>query len=253
MHLNSFVDDPTRIFRGIRYKVRFEFEFSREFYIALEKSFEKEALKKLTPARIVNELKLYLNKEPRNKLEALLKITNELKIFEQAGIKIKKENIPLIVKILDELGDELSQKEKEKFFLLALIDKDFIESAQRLGFTEKELRDFNKVLQRGERFVEEYKNICFEERIKFFEKIPRFYLLSLAVYFPELKEGVVRFIKVYSKIKPEITGDELKEMGVKSGKEIGRILKILKIKRIEGEIKNKNEEVEFVKQYVLKI
>jgi len=253
LHLNSFVDDPTRIFRGIRYKVRFEFEFSREFYIALEKSFEKEALKKLTPARIVNELKLYLNKEPRNKLEALLKITNELKIFEQAGIKIKRENIPLIVKILDELGDELSQKEKEKFFLLALIDKDFIESAQRLGFTEKELREFKKVLQRGERFVEEYKNICFEERIKFFEKIPRFYLLSLAVYFPELKEEIVRFIKVYSKIKPEITGDELKEMGVKSGKEIGRILKILKIKRIEGEIKNKNEEVEFVKQYVLKI
>jgi tRNA nucleotidyltransferase (CCA-adding enzyme) len=75
----------------------------------------------------------------------------------------------------------------------------------------------------------------------------------LAVYFPELKEEVVRFIKVYSKIKPEITGDELKEMGVKSGKEIGRILKILKIKRIEGEIKNKDEEVEFVKRYVLKI
>jgi len=68
LYLNSFVDDPTRIFRGIRYKVRFGFNFSEDFFLALQKCFEKSALKKLsgTEHTVITGIAIY--KKDENKL-----------------------------------------------------------------------------------------------------------------------------------------------------------------------------------------
>ncbi len=251
LYLDSFVDDPTRIFRGIRYKVRFDFEFSKEFKEALKRCFEKEALKKLTPARLSNELKLFLNKEPREKLKELLKVTKDLRILEKAGIKVN-ENIDLMVEILKEMEKRLNSKEKEKFFLLGLIDFRDLESAELLGFAKSEIEDLKKHFKRFEEHYKIWENLTLEEKIEFLEKLPVYFMLSLAVNFSKIKDDVLKYLKVYSKIKPELGGKDLKNLGIKEGKKIGEILRLLRFKKIKGDLKNKEDEIEFVKEFLLK-
>jgi len=252
LHLNSFVDDPTRIFRGIRYKVRFGFKFTEEFFLALEKCFKKEALKKLSATRIANELKLYLNKEPEEKLKELLEITFYLNIFEEAGIKAKKENFDSVIRILSELRNELNIKEREKIFLLGLLNPQFLEQALRLGFTEFELKEIKKNIEFIKKYSKDRGKMSLWKKIKIFEKISPSYLLALAIYFPEIREEVIKYFKEYRKIKPELTGNDLKDLGIKKGKEIGELLDLLRRKKIEGKIKTKEEEKNLIIQFLLK-
>ncbi|RLG10077.1 hypothetical protein DRN73_08835 [Candidatus Pacearchaeota archaeon] len=252
LHLNSFVDDPTRIFRGIRYKVRFDFKFAEEFFLALEKCFKKEALKKLSATRIANELKLYLNKEPEEKLKELLETTFYLNIFEEAGIKAEKENFDSVIRLLNELRNELNIKEREKFFLLGLLNPQFLEQALRLGFTELELKEIKKNIEFIKKYSKDWGRMSLWEKIKFFKKFSPSYLLALAIYFSEIREEVIKYFKEYRKIKPELTGNDLKDLGIKKGKEIGELLDLLRRKRIEGKIKTKEEEKDLIIQFLLK-
>jgi len=251
LHIYSFIDDPTRIFRGIRYKVRLNFEFSKEFFLALERCFEKSALKKLSGTRLANELKLYLNKEPEKNLEKLLKTTFNLNIFEKAGIKTEKNFFDSIVRHLKELKEELNNKEKEKFFLLSLVSPESLQNACRLGFSEPEIEKIKKHLEIIKELLEKWKKLSLWEKIKVFERIPVPYLLALSVYFPRIRKDVVNFLKKYRKIKPELTGDELIKLGVNEGKEIGRLLELLRKEKIEGKVKTKEDEKNFIAQFLL--
>ncbi|MBO8143272.1 MAG: CCA tRNA nucleotidyltransferase [Thermodesulfobacterium sp.] len=251
LHIHSFVDDPTRIFRGIRYKVRLNFEFSEEFFLALERCFEKSALKKLSGTRLANELKLYLTKESEKNLEELLKTTFNLNVFEKAGIKTEKKFFDLTVKLLRELKEELNTKEKEKFFLLSLVSPESLQNACRLGFSESEIEKIRKHLETVRELLEKWKKLSVWEKIKVFERIPVSYPLALSVYFPRIRKDVVKFLKRYRKIKPELTGDELIELGVKEGKEIGRFLELLRKEKIEGKVKTKEDEKNLIVQFLL--
>lgn len=252
LHTNSFVDDPTRIFRGIRYKVRFDFNFSEEFFVALNHCFEKGALEKLSATRLANELKLYLTKEPEEKLKELLNLTFDLKILKEAGLNSDKKYLFSLIKILKELEEELSQKEREKAFLLGFVNPDSLEDAYRLGFSEAEIKEFENYKNNLEIFLKNWKSLSLWEKIKVFEKIPAPYLLSLSVFFPKIKKDVIQFFKKYRKIKPELSGKDLKKLGVEEGKKIGEILELLRKKKIEGEIKTKEDEKDLVVQLVLK-
>jgi len=251
LHVNSFVDDPTRIFRGIRYKVRFNFRFSEEFWIALERCFEVDALKKLSGTRLANELKLFLIKEQEAKLKSLLEETLNLNVFEKAGLKSDKKILTSVLELLKELEGELSEKEREKFFLLGFVSPNSLDLACRLGFSEKEIDELKRHKEILEKFVKNWKKLSLWERVKIFERIAVPYLLILSIYFPEIKKDVVNFLKKYRKIKPELTGEELKKLGLKEGRKIGELLELLRKERIEGKIKTKEEEKNLINQMLL--
>lgn len=247
LHLFSFVDDPTRIFRGIRYKLRFDFVFSEEFLRALEKCFEKKALLRLSFSRLVNELKLYLNKEQDINLFQLLEVTHELRVFEQAGITTDKERLRLLSEILAKLKDELEEHEKEKAFLLS-IGSD-LESLRRLGISEKEIERLNLLRLKVESLLKgDFKSKL--NKMMFFERVRKEYLVWMGVNFPFLKEDIVEYLTKFSKIKIYLTGEDLKVLGIKEGKKIGDLLRKIKEKKISGDLESKEEEIEFVRKYI---
>lgn len=246
LHPFSFVDDPTRIFRGIRYKVRFGFEFSQEFFEALKISFEKKALYKLSSSRLVNELKLYLHKEPKMNLYDLLKLTYELRVFENAGINTTKERLKNLSEILNLLEDELKPYEKEKAYLLSLGED--LTSLKRLGISEKEINKLNLLKKQIKNLIEI--NPAKLEKIRFFEKLPKPHLIWLGVSFPVLKKEIVEYVINCSKIKIYLTGEDLKALGIKEGKKIGELLRILKEKKLLKELNTREDELEFVKNYL---
>jgi tRNA nucleotidyltransferase/poly(A) polymerase len=69
---------------------------------------------------------------------------------------------------------------------------------------------------------------------------------------------IVQYLKIYLfeiiNVKSDISGEDLKKLGFKEGPEIGKILNRLKLLKIDGIIKSKEEEIEYIKtEYNIKI
>ncbi|MHB1645253.1 MAG: CCA tRNA nucleotidyltransferase [Candidatus Acididesulfobacter diazotrophicus] len=68
-------------------------------------------------------------------------------------------------------------------------------------------------------------------------------------------KNIIKYLNTYLfeiiNINLNISGDELKKMGIKEGPELGEILNKLKLLKIDGIIKNKEEEIEYIKNNYL--
>ena len=64
LHDRSFVDDPTRIFRALRYASRYGFELDEHTAALAREAIEAGLVGRLSPARLRDELVLLLD-EPR--------------------------------------------------------------------------------------------------------------------------------------------------------------------------------------------
>ena len=68
---------------------------------------------------------------------------------------------------------------------------------------------------------------------------------------------VAQVVKLYLEelkyIKPLISGTELKELGVKEGPAVGRILDTILKEKLKGRLKSPEEELEFAKRLIGKV
>ncbi len=246
LHIKSFIEDPTRSLRGIRYKVRLRFDFAEEFYMALGLAEEVSSFKKLSSTRLANEFLLYFFKEKFEDLPLLIEETYRLKLFERFGLiprKIKKEDF----EILDFAKKELQRRDLEKFFLLFLISLKE-ENLERLGFQERERE---KILRLWEGVFnnESFLKLEIPEKVEILEKLPPYLVFRLSLERP-YQELVLKFLKEFRHIKPELSGNDLLSIGIKEGEKIGKILREIRKRKIKGELKNKEEEISFVKTLI---
>ncbi|MGB9761028.1 MAG: hypothetical protein ACPLWD_00850 [Caldimicrobium thiodismutans] len=246
LHLKSFVDDPTRAFRGVRYKVRLRFDFAEEIYLALSEADKVSSFKKLSAQRLINELLLFLFKESLEDLPLLLEETKRLKLLNRTGLVLRKIS-PKDFEILELALIELSRKEAEKFFLLFLVEISE-ENLKRLGFSEKERL---RLLNWWNYFFKEdsFFKLGIIEKVEVLEKLPLYFVFRLSLE-ETYREFILKFLKELRFVKPEVTGYDLLSMGVKEGETIGKILKELRRRRIEGELRSKEEELSFVKTLI---
>jgi tRNA nucleotidyltransferase (CCA-adding enzyme) len=246
LHLRSFVDDPTRVFRGIRYKVRFELNYAEEFYQALSQAIEAQAFLKLSASRLRNELLLFVKREGISSLPSLLSECQSFELFSHSGLKVDGEKLEEGLKTLKEFVEILSPREVEDAFLLILAGFKR-ENLKRLFFADSVIDRLVKLYEEFRTNLQAVLTLPLIERVLKFDKINKATLIALSLYLPELKEEIKRYLFVYSKVYPELKGGDLKELGIEPGKQLGEILKKLREEKLEGRLKTKDEEIAFVK------
>ena len=103
LHPMSFVEDPVRILRALRFAGRFGFKLSKSTEKLLKKAVELELLKKSPRGRILNELRLALREE---KLLDILRLYKKYHILEQLieGFRFSPE----LETLLEELREVVS-------------------------------------------------------------------------------------------------------------------------------------------------
>jgi tRNA nucleotidyltransferase (CCA-adding enzyme) len=241
LHRDSFVDDPTRAFRGVRYKVRLTFSYAEDFNVALERAREIKAFERLSPQRLAQEFKLFLFKEPLENLFRLLEEASALGLFEISLLK-KRPLKPSDSEILNLAIRELSLKDLERFFLLFLIEIEE-KSLERLAFSPAERK---KILTLYEFFIGPFENLDTLEKVERMEKVPAYLLFRLSLE-ERLTAPVLEFWKTFRHIKPLLTGRELQALGAKEGKRVGLILREIRRRKLKGELKTLEEEKEVAK------
>ncbi|RUM88928.1 MAG: hypothetical protein DSZ24_02485, partial [Thermodesulfatator sp.] len=238
LHPDSFVEDPTRIFRGARYAVRFSWRFHPETSKALGRAYQKETPLFLTPARIRSELLKILAEPDPGKV---------LRCLEEAGLWM---NLKVPSPPPGFPGDLLAQLPREKGLkaLILALARGEPETASRLGLSPEEARAYAREFTAALTALAEISA----------EASPSRLFLTLRPFSPEGlvaaawcagKTPLVLQHLEQRKVRPLLSGrDLLKELGLSPGPQVGRILEALLLARLDGRVKTRDDELTLVRK-----
>ena len=241
LHTMSLVDDPTRIFRAARYATRFNLKPTRNFERALALAKKFRALSLLSPARLKNELKrILMEKDPW----AVFGWLSEAGLLGDIGLE--KENLRSLKELLkDPSYSALKDEEKLEAVLLVLTPP---EDLARFGISpqrSKNLLSFLKILVSRKDLLHPSRPLS--EKVFFLEKAPLSALLAFKALFPEFRREIDLALSA-RRARPHLNGDDLLRLGVSPGPLVGEMLKRLRAAKIDGLLKDREDEISFLKK-----
>ena len=222
LHKNSFNDDPTRIFRALRYKNRFGFKIEKKTKILMKEAIDKKMIKQLTGQRILNEIRLIFTEK---KYQETIKDLSDLIIF-----KIKKKDWELL---------PLLGPNRIYLYLSKLDTNEFpLKTEER-----KIMQDLNKAGSIISRLEKTSKNsIIYDILYPISDQV----INIIPLIRPELKKK----INIYSrlkKIKPFIKGNDLKNLKVKQGRKFKILLKKMLDLQLDKKINSRKDALQYLK------
>jgi tRNA nucleotidyltransferase (CCA-adding enzyme) len=258
LHDLSFVEDPTRAFRAVRFAVRFGFKLSKHTEELLKAALKMNLFEKLSGARLYDELLLIFKEtEP---IEAIKKLADYglLKVIH-LSLKLNEALVSTLGSAHDTLlWFELSfleeKAEKWLVYLMALLsglsEGEREEALSRLGVSPKVKKECMHGLQ-GAR--EALGKLPLRDPGRIYEELSGVSLEGLLIAMAlagdtEKKKEISRYLLDFRREKPLMNGDDLLKMGLPPGPEYGRILKSVLEERLRGRLKSKEDELRFVRE-----
>lgn len=253
LHNLSFIDDPTRIFRAIKFEQRYHFHMEPHTEQLLRQAISASVLEQVSPKRIRDEF-LQILGEARP-VPGILRM-DQLRVLRliHRGLHIT----PRVRAQLDDITAMLAQFEK-------LIAEEGIERwivwfrALAGSLTEDEIRDVAYrfhigVQSRRRMFLERghvrhvirrlfRRNLLPSEVYSLLTPLSLemvLYLLARAKA-RSIKERILLFLNRLRKMKPMVSGHILKEWGMEPGPEVGATLWKLTSAQLDGKIHDLEE------------
>jgi tRNA nucleotidyltransferase (CCA-adding enzyme) len=222
LHKGSFIDDPTRIFRALRYKNRFGFKIEPQTETLMKEAISKKMIEKLSGQRILNELKLIFAEPMYRKI---LEDISRLKIFKMSTKELE---------FLSFLG-----KYKIYFYLSKI-------NTIKFPLTTEERKAMHHVSNIENLIVQLNKTTKNSALYSLLSPVdPEIIILLLSVR-PDVQDKVNLFIKL-KKIKPFIKGNDLKRLGYKPGARFKLLLHKIFTMQLDKQVKSKREAIAFLK------
>jgi tRNA nucleotidyltransferase (CCA-adding enzyme) len=260
LHNLSFVEDPTRIFRAIRFEQRLNFKLSRQTEALIKNAIKLEVLDKLSGDRLGQELRLTLaGSEPA----ACLKRLSEIRALAYFHPALK----------IDQAVSQLLQAQEKVYnwYRLSFLDepirlwlyfgmglcsrldpKQMAELAARVKLAPKRLEEILEARARSlEALYHLQKNGVKPSRAyDLLNNLKLEYQLFIMAGSrqQEVKRAVSAYLTVWRKIKSQLNGNDLKAMGFAPGPQMSVIKQRLLAARLDGEVKNYEQEKKLVQR-----
>ncbi len=259
LHDRSFIDDPTRIFRCIRFEQRFGFMIETDTMRQLRE--QKDGIGNLTGQRIWHELKLFCGEPyPEKILSRIARLGIPERIHPDLvwSEKTEEECVRFRVGIPGReplfcsggVDTDIVDEEGPLWVWFSALPRETItELGKRLLLSGNTLKgiEYTK-LMRDEfpSFAEGKKS----DAVFFLDKIPLTSLYCYSRFTSSVKEFdlMKEFLMKWALFAPVTTGYDLKQMGLKPGPGIGKVLGRLKAAWIDGEIRTEQEEKALLEQ-----
>jgi tRNA nucleotidyltransferase (CCA-adding enzyme) len=262
LHSLSFIDDPTRMLRAIRFEKRYQFKMDRFTECLLRNAAKVDALKSISVERFRNELFLIL-KEPTPR--APLKRMAEFDLLKYLHPRLTlppqvEEYFREAEKVLTWYQLSFSNKKKFRvwlFHLLLLLEPltsdERAEVAQGLKLSQRDM----ELLSRGKEEVAELTRALSKRRIRnstifsLLENMAPEVLLYTMSKSKNLRvrENIQLFLTFLSKIQLHLTGDDLVQAGFPEGPEIGKVLERTRAAVLDGKLRTKKEELKYALKF----
>ena len=264
LHNYSFVEDPTRVLRAIRYEQRLGFRIMKHTSNLIENAVKMKLLVELSGRRLTNELKLILSEE--NPVPAIQRM-NEYKLLPFLHPDIQCG--PSQERLLREIGSVLAWYDlsfikngcdRWLVYLLALIDplgrtglEDFclrMEFPPRIATLLLEGRE--KAVSVGREFYRK-PELQASEIYHLLEDVGTEWLLFIMAKTQQegTRRAISRYFRDLKEVRPKLRGRDLQAMGITPGPVYRRILTQLLDGQLNGHLTSREEEIEFVREHFL--
>ena len=253
LHSLSFVEDPTRILRALRFATRYRFELGKHTERLLKMAVQRKLFKTVEGQRIYHELKqIFLEDNPLRVMNKLEKYKIIPSLFPSISWdRFKKDLFERIRKVI--IWHKFNFPEKEtKYHILyfgALFLREPLDRAEKyikeLAIPEKEAEVIYQILRNSLTLIKKVKTAKKNSEVyKLLQDLPEELLLFLAALPQdnETRDKVLNYLKSWRFVKPLVSGEDLKAMGLRPGPIFKKILSELKYAIINGELSNNREE-----------
>ncbi|WP_017294367.1 CBS domain-containing protein [Geminocystis herdmanii] len=270
LHPNSFIEDPTRIFRAVRFAVRLNFSIEAQTmeYISYAIScgvYEKVSLQKTSIPALTTRLKAELNYILQAKYwKSALKLLAEI-----GALKCLHNNCQLTpqlwwqIRYLDRVTalrdrvlryynlDEQNQKVSSWLLRLEIILASFAEGvkvAQNLQLPKDSIERLKYLAINNEEIKNKLSfSQTISEQVEFLSKYSSITLLLIAVKNDkQMRKIIWQYLIKWSKIKPILNGEDLKKLGYKPSKQYKEILTKIQGLYLDGKVTNIQEATDFL-------
>jgi tRNA nucleotidyltransferase (CCA-adding enzyme) len=263
LHRRSFLDDPTRMFRAIRFERRLGFRMDRSTLVLLREAVATGVLAHLSGRRLSEELRRMLSEahptravarmgelgilraiHPKlawsKKLEGVLKGVEQAVAWHARNLPKRKVNVwlPAAMALLEGLPPK-SVTDILKRLALPRHEAEAI----RAGHAQARATLCCLAKRPAPKPSAIYRTLTdFTEETVLF-------LLALAKS-ESVKRLIMAYVTAGRHVKPSLTGADLKALGLKPGPQFKKILGRLLDARLDGDVKNEAGERELVRKLV---
>ncbi|MBU4345087.1 MAG: CBS domain-containing protein [Proteobacteria bacterium] len=265
LHNLSFVEDPTRAFRAIRFEQRFGFTIGKLTSGLINNAVKMDFFKQLSGRRVFNELRQILEEE--NPVPAVKRLYDYklLKVIHPS-IKINEEVVSLLNSVKKVLSwhdllflEELYMKWAVYFLVLVrhCDDKTSDEICTRFELSPrhktiicKERFQADKCLLALER-TRSVKDSFLYKQLYGFKTELILYMMAVTKQ-KRIKKSISRYFTNLRYVTTSVTGKQLIKMGLKPGPIYREILEAVLYAKLDGRLKTANDELKFASDYVSK-
>ena len=265
LHNLSFIEDPCRLFRAIRFEQRFGFRIGKQTEAFLKNAIKRKLVDHLSGWRLTNELILLLKEnDPMSCIRRMqgfsllnfispqaLQNPRSLKTLDRIeGVLSWSRMVPMnktpdiwyiyFLGLLYDLDDPAFQNTVKRLSFPARLGKRLSESRESLRATCDILSAENDL--KPDQVYDIFSGLSAETTI---------YLLARVDNDRANKYATLYLTQYHSQGELALTGDDLIRMGVQPGPVFQKVFKTLRTAKVNGEIKSRKEEIALVEKQFL--
>ncbi|MDR1874076.1 MAG: CBS domain-containing protein [Synergistaceae bacterium] len=266
LHNLSFVEDPTRIIRGIRLEQRMGLKFEDNTLRLLCSAIKGGLLEKLSGPRVHMEMEIDFREKLPQKIAIRMR---ELGVWESffpglrfgATAEKRMRRLQRLLWAARKWNVDFRGQDWLTYMAVLLSESTLnVQSAamDRLSFTPSErkiLTDCLAALSPIELFFASKKLVPRNSEVYLFLKhyglVPLLYCMA-AVRRRQTRRWIMRHMVSFSTLKGELTGRDMLTMGYRAGPWIGELLEQIRLERMDGRITGRDDEVLYLRENMLR-
>ncbi|MEG3593939.1 MAG: hypothetical protein VX355_00435 [Chloroflexota bacterium] len=256
LHKNSFIDDPTRMFRLIRYSCRLGFDIEE----STRKTFESSVnwVTNISGDRVRHELeKIFEEKEVGLILYTCVKLGLLPAFFTELSCDHLKEFRDMLY------SDSLDQDRVEFWLGLFAINADKTQLeylSQTLNLSSKQNNVINDLCALNEQLKQNEESLVADnlKRSVIYKFLLGYNLTAIRVCAATTSNKSIKtLLEIYlnSLINTNLylSGEDLISLGMSKGPEIGELLNDLLYAKLDGQLESADQEIQFVKDHIFNL
>ena len=253
LHNLSFIDDPTRIFRAVRYETRYGFRMDAHTFGLAKACVEMDLVGELSSARVRDELQALLSEE---------RVGDSVRRMAELGIDraihphlAADEEAVSLIEAIDSLREVYAPEAPAWRLRLVVL-------ARRLGSTEVlDWADRLKLRRRDAERIADAVAVAprlrdlvgaTKEPAALWQRVaphdPDGALLALATSKGRARKRLERYFEELRGVTLEISGGDLAELGLGESPQVGAVLEELRRRKLNGELDGRAAEIEAAKE-----
>lgn len=261
LYSQSFIDDPTRMFRAVRFEQRYGFSLESQTEQLMRSSINEAVCTQLSPERITREL-IFIFKERR--CRRILKRLDQVGLWsllypdvklDQATWDILRriQQVRHVVELYRDPGTTWLVTPMALFYRL---DADLRTACfETLALTARQKEKVDLTFAVCEHIIVQLqkKHLSRAEIFELFHPLSTetiVFISTIVCRYKTQSQRILLYLKELQRIRPLLDGNDIKQLGIKAGPVVGDILKAIQLKKLNGELVSKSDEIEFAKQII---